>query len=161
MKKDLFLYKQRCLLYLVEFDFVDKPSTIAKKCKDSNRIFYKQAMEELFKEGDVIKTNKGFELSDKRYAHFKGKFAKKVLKDNKKFFEDACKKKNFNKSFNIASKRGKQIIKYIYNHQKILQGVMNEGLGSKIIKFITKNRLKNKTKKKIKSKLYEDIDDIY
>ena len=157
MKKDLFLYKQRCLIYLVEFGFVDKPSTIAKKYKDSNRFFYKQAMEEVFNEGDVIKTNKGFELSDKKYGHFKGESAKKFVKDNKEFFENACKRENFNKSFNIASKGGKQIIEYIYKHQDVLQGVINEGWGSKIIEFITKKRLKNKAKKKVKDKLYGDL----
>jgi hypothetical protein len=141
----------------MEFGFVDKPSTIAKNYKDSNRFFYTKAMEEVFNEGHVIKTDKGFELSDSRWGFLKGDFAKRIVKNNKEFFENACKKENLNKSFNIASKEGKQIIEYIDKHQDVLQGVINDGWGSKIIKFITKNRLKNKTKGKIKDKLYEDI----
>ena len=141
----------------MEFGFVDKPSTIAKKYKDSNRPFYTEAMEEAFNEGHVIKTNKGFELSDKKWGFLKGDFAKKIVKDNKEFFENACKKEKFNKSFNIESKEGKQIIEYIDKHQDVLQGVINEGWGSKIVSFITKNKLKNKIKGKIKNKFYEDI----
>ena len=51
---------------------------------------------------------------------------------------------------------------------KVLQGVIREGLGNKLMKFLTKNNLKiiknglkNKDKRRIKDKLYTDIKDIY
>lgn len=64
--KDFYLYKVKlnCIEYLTNFGFADKSSIIAKYYKDTNRSFYKKAMEELIKDHQVIKPNEKFMLSD-------------------------------------------------------------------------------------------------
>jgi len=153
MKKDLSTYGERCYVYLMKFGFVNNPNTVAKYWKDTNRVYYTQAMEELHKERNVIKTNRGYELSNKKFKFLKGQFIKKVVKDNEESFANLCKRK----SHTFTPEESKQILKYLLKNKKAVQEVVRECLGNTIIKPITKNRLKNKAKRKIKDKLYEEI----